>query len=172
MSIPRNVLNATLKTIHIPAMSLLNRFVQIIQLFILFYVIVAVLYASHFLLVSPLCTVLSFLLNRSLPPWYIWPSSPIEPQLSLDPIPSLSGVVEWRSSKVSLEHNLGHWQSVLTDGDLFLSKTLSSSMQPSRTIPYFYRANGTFDFDDITITTLITSNRFQVFRRLVERYQG
>jgi hypothetical protein len=153
-------------------MNLLSRFIRIIQLFSLFYVILAVLYASHFLIVSPLCAGLSFLLNRSLSPWYIWPPSSIEATLSLDPMPSWSGDVEWQSSDISPAYNLGHKHHVVTDGDLFLSKALSSSMRPSRTIPYFYRANGTFDPDDITITTLITSNRFQVFRRLVERYQG
>jgi len=39
-------------------------------------------------------------------------------------------------------------------------------------VPFYYRATGSFDQEDITITTLVTSNRFQVFSRLVERYQG
>ncbi len=55
---------------------------------------------------------------------------------------------------------------------LFMSKAFSSSYTPSTTIPYYYRASGPFDEEDITITTLITSDRFQVFARLVERYQG
>jgi hypothetical protein len=45
-------------------------------------------------------------------------------------------------------------------------------MGPSNVIPYFYRAKGSFDSDDITVTTLITSNRFKVFARLVEKYRG
>ncbi|KAF9456934.1 glycosyl-transferase for dystroglycan-domain-containing protein [Collybia nuda] len=148
-------------------MRFLNRSLRTVQLFTFLYVIVAVLYASHFFLISPLCTGLSFLFNHSLLPWYIW-----TPSLT-DVSPSIqSSVVEWKSLEISLEYNLGYSQPFLIDGGLFLSKTLSCSMQPSRTIPYFYRANGTFDPDDITIATLITSNRFQVFRRLVERYQG
>ncbi|KAJ7072628.1 glycosyltransferase family 49 protein [Mycena amicta] len=55
---------------------------------------------------------------------------------------------------------------------LFLSKAFANSMQPSKIIPFFYRARGAFDQEDITITTLVTSNRFQVFARLVERYSG
>ncbi|KAF9039460.1 glycosyltransferase family 49 protein [Hymenopellis radicata] len=55
---------------------------------------------------------------------------------------------------------------------LFVSKAFSSSYTPSTIIPYFYRASQDFEKEDITITTLITSDRFQVFARLVERYQG
>ncbi|KAK0486153.1 glycosyltransferase family 49 protein [Armillaria novae-zelandiae] len=55
---------------------------------------------------------------------------------------------------------------------LFLSKAFSSSLHPSKIVPFFYRASGHFDREDITITTIITSNRFQVFARLVERYRG
>lgn len=60
--------------------------------------------------------------------------------------------------------------------DHFLSLSFSSSLQPSKVIPYYYRASGPdtpgFNKEDITITTLVTSNRFKVFERLVERYQG
>ncbi|KAJ7209709.1 glycosyltransferase family 49 protein [Mycena pura] len=55
---------------------------------------------------------------------------------------------------------------------LFLSKAFANSMRHSKIVPFFYRATGTFDKEDITITTLVTSNRFQVFARLVERYSG
>jgi hypothetical protein len=60
--------------------------------------------------------------------------------------------------------------------DHFLSLSFSSSLQPSKVIPYYYRASDPdrvdFEKEDITITTLVTSNRFKVFERLVERYQG
>ncbi|KAJ8076862.1 hypothetical protein PM082_001285 [Marasmius tenuissimus] len=55
---------------------------------------------------------------------------------------------------------------------LFLSKAFSNSMHPSKIVPFFYRATGHFETEDITITTQITSNRFHVFDRLVRRYQG
>lgn len=45
-------------------------------------------------------------------------------------------------------------------------------MHPSRIIPYYYRATGRFENDDITVTTLISSDRFPVFRNLVQRYKG
>ncbi|GAA5904347.1 hypothetical protein JCM6882_003202 [Rhodosporidiobolus microsporus] len=60
--------------------------------------------------------------------------------------------------------------------DHFISMSFGSSLQPSKVIPYYYRATDPdrddFNKEDITITTLVTSNRFTVFERLVERYQG
>ncbi|KAF8891755.1 glycosyltransferase family 49 protein [Infundibulicybe gibba] len=58
------------------------------------------------------------------------------------------------------------------DQSLFISKAFSNSLRPTKIIPYYYRASGVIEQDDITITTLITRNRFPVFFRLVERYQG
>ena len=46
-------------------------------------------------------------------------------------------------------------------------------MHPSNIKPYFYCAKGYFESDDVTVTTLITSNNcFEVFPRLIEKYQG
>src|SRR5215213_4864836 len=56
--------------------------------------------------------------------------------------------------------------------EFFLSKVFSESMQPSHVIPYYFRAQQTPKKEDITITTLITENRFHVFDRLVTHYQG
>ena len=55
---------------------------------------------------------------------------------------------------------------------LFLSKAFSETLQPSNVTPFYYRASDKFDQDDITITTQITANRFEVFGKLVERYEG
>lgn len=66
--------------------------------------------------------------------------------------------------------------AVAISEDHFLSLSFSSSLQPSKVIPYYYRASAPdepgFNKEDISITTLVTSNRFKVFERLVERYQG
>jgi hypothetical protein len=56
--------------------------------------------------------------------------------------------------------------------DFFLSKAFGESLQPSKVIPYYYRASTDFGQKDITITTLVTSNRFKILAALVERYQG
>lgn len=55
---------------------------------------------------------------------------------------------------------------------LFLSKAFSGSMHPMKIFPYFYKASEVFDEDDITITTLVTPNRFEVLRKLALRYEG
>jgi hypothetical protein len=78
----------------------------------------------------------------------------------------------WTSSDVTLDHGLGLMVPVSVDRNIFLSKAFMNSMRPSNIKPYFYRAKGHFEGDDVTITTLITSNRFEVFPRLVEKYQG
>lgn len=53
-----------------------------------------------------------------------------------------------------------------------LSKAFSQSMHPTKIIPFFYQATGQIDQADVTITTLVTRNRFKVLKKLVERYQG
>ncbi|TRM69143.1 glycosyltransferase family 49 protein [Schizophyllum amplum] len=75
-----------------------------------------------------------------------------------------SGTVYWNSST--------RGPNAAASEDLFLSKAFSTSMRPSKIIPYFYRASDRPAANDVTITTLITSNRFHVFSRLVERYRG
>lgn len=55
---------------------------------------------------------------------------------------------------------------------LFLSKAFSSSMHPMKIIPFFYKGYQTFDDDDVTVTTLVTTNRLQVLEKLAARYQG
>jgi len=56
--------------------------------------------------------------------------------------------------------------------DFFLSKAFGETLQPSKVIPYYYKASANHAEEDITITTLVTSNRFKVLAALVERYQG
>ncbi|KAG2369267.1 glycosyl-transferase for dystroglycan-domain-containing protein [Suillus spraguei] len=46
--------------------------------------------------------------------------------------------------------------------DIFLSKAFSQSMHPLKVVPYYYRASRTFEQNDISITTLVTFNRFKV----------
>ncbi|KAG0251087.1 hypothetical protein BG011_007863 [Mortierella polycephala] len=63
-------------------------------------------------------------------------------------------------------------QKQVVDEDFYLSKVFSTAMQPSKVIPYYYRAEGVFDKEEVTITTLITENRFGVFKKLVRNYRG
>ncbi|KAI0342318.1 hypothetical protein BDW22DRAFT_1440154 [Trametopsis cervina] len=54
----------------------------------------------------------------------------------------------------------------------FLSKAFAQSMHPTKIIPFYYKARAPVDAEDVTITTLVTSNRYKVLKQLVERYQG
>ncbi|KAG0333603.1 hypothetical protein BG000_009026 [Podila horticola] len=56
--------------------------------------------------------------------------------------------------------------------DFYLSKAFGNAMQPSKVIPYYFKAEGVFDKEEVTITTLITENRFGVFKKLVRNYRG
>jgi len=100
--------------------------------------------------------------------------SPVQRQLlsSLEDLQTYKSTINWTSSEIALEHRLGHLEPTAMDEDLFLSKAFSSSLRPSKIIPYFLRARETPSPLGITITTLITRNRLKVFTRLVEQYQG
>lgn len=63
--------------------------------------------------------------------------------------------------------------------DLFLSKAFAEShayavqdKDDFKIVPNYYRASGPINNEDITITTLVTQDRFRVFQQLVETYQG
>lgn len=67
-----------------------------------------------------------------------------------------------------------------TDAGVFFSKAFATSQEHlsfndqnnMHIIPYYYRGSLTHDNEDITITTLVTRDRFLVFKQLVERYKG
>jgi hypothetical protein len=63
-------------------------------------------------------------------------------------------------------------QGAHLEEQLFLAKAFASSLQPMHAIPFFHRAPHVPDPDDITITTLVTPNRYEVLRRLAERHDG
>lgn len=82
----------------------------------------------------------------------------------------------WSSSRSSI-YKQRFLRSHPTTESLFLSKAFELSMQPSRVIPFYFRATGIgerigFPKEDITITTIVTSNRFSVLGKLARRYQG
>lgn len=124
-------------------------------------------------------------------PPYVRPDNLISGQeLALKRMKGLDGA-EWDQDKMNWyhpEYNKAHSgppsapapyedksPKVLSE-DHFLSLSFSNALQPSKVIPYYYRASEPdrpdFNKEDVTITTLVTSNRFEVFQRLVERYQG
>ncbi|CAO3644971.1 unnamed protein product [Cunninghamella blakesleeana] len=56
--------------------------------------------------------------------------------------------------------------------DFILSKIFSDAMGPSKVIPYYFKATETFDQEEVTISTLVTHNRFKVLSRLASHYKG
>ncbi|KAH7334647.1 glycosyl-transferase for dystroglycan-domain-containing protein [Rhizoctonia solani] len=57
-------------------------------------------------------------------------------------------------------------------GSLFKSKLFHATLKPTEVIPYYYRALHEHMHEDVTITTIVTSNRFEALAHLVEQYQG
>jgi glycosyltransferase-like protein LARGE len=51
-------------------------------------------------------------------------------------------------------------------------KVFSNTIQPSKVLPYYFKASREFDPESVTITTLITFDRYPVFSKLVTNYQG
>jgi glycosyltransferase-like protein LARGE len=160
-------------------------FLRVFRFLLALYLFAAVLYTTECFLLSPFRSGLSFLVSRRAPRLALWSTSSFNSLLpkrsSQDPysvsdsaalLEGSSDVIHWPSSAYALQNGLGHEKPVAMSEDLFLSKAFAGAMRPSKIVPFFYRATGGFDKEDITITTLVTSNRFQVFAGLVERYPG
>lgn len=80
--------------------------------------------------------------------------------------------VEWNKDVITWEEPGATSQAFAMSEDYFLSKAFGESLQPSKVIPYYYRATNDVPKEDITITTLVTSDRFKVLAALVQRYRG
>ena len=168
-------------------MSFILRPARIVQFLILVYVTIAFLYSTNHLVISPLMSSVWTrpLFHASSKPWLIFLSGPLPLSTvhnrdfakanpnSLKLPNSPNDVIQWVPSDfATMEIQDTNLTPVMMAEDLLLSKAFSQSMGPSKIIPFFYRASGQFDKEDITITTLVTSNRFNVFVQLVENYQG
>ncbi|OCH89878.1 hypothetical protein OBBRIDRAFT_755913 [Obba rivulosa] len=168
-----------------------------LQLCLVSYVAVAVLYTTQYVVLVPTVRVLYSLLTtsvlgsegRSSVPDSLGKSYGLSPRSSdthsavtlgneilsnLNWPEGLSSdeLLYWPSSTLSATLGMNHSGFTPILEETFLSKAFSQSMHPTRIIPYYYKASGSVDPDDVTITTLVTSNRFKVFKQLVENYQG
>lgn len=177
-------------------MPLFSRLARLLQFSVMVYVVVAIVYTTSHFVLSPLYSGIFALLSGvkgQAPSGLSWTSifsgsyalsthqnSPIDKvagknRLSLETSTLSKEVISWRLSEftanqMGLEYS--NLDPILMSEDLFLSKAFSQSMYPSKIVPFFYRAVGEFDKEDITLTTLVTSNRFKVFSQLVEIYNG
>lgn len=171
----------------------------IAKVFAVFYVSVSLLYTTNFVLVGSLKLVsrsvpgdLSATLNAIggfLSSWVAEPAISASAEGGSYTHDSFSShkpmdVIYWdtpspnilRAGSRSIRNDL----STSMDANLFLSKALALSEEHLtfgdrsnlEVIPFYYRGSHIPEQDDITITTLVTRNRFAVFHQLVEKYRG
>ncbi|KAJ7594975.1 glycosyl-transferase for dystroglycan-domain-containing protein [Mycena floridula] len=147
-----------------------SRLARGVQLMASLYAFITILFTAIYLLASLFRPLFSLPLPSTAAfPWTLISGfRPVDSQLAV----LQESVIHWNISangegSTSVQNGMFPLQE-----ELFLSKLFGNSFHPTKIIPFFYRATGTFDQEDITITTLVTSNRFKVFANLVERYQG
>ncbi|KAG0201900.1 hypothetical protein BGX28_005413 [Mortierella sp. GBA30] len=73
-------------------------------------------------------------------------------------------IMTWKTPAGYPEHEI--------DEDAVLHKIFANTMQPSKVLPYYFKAVREFDPESVTITTLITFDRYPIFSKLVTNYQG
>lgn len=61
---------------------------------------------------------------------------------------------------------------VVTPDPVFQSKLFGGAMGPTNLKPYYLRAIEYFSSEDITISTIVTSDRFPVLSKLATTYKG
>ena len=159
-----------------------------VQLGAFLYLAVAVLYTTTYLLVSPVSSLASYLskfatfgiatsfsVAQSANPRVDLLSQALHAQKLPDTEDKHAALMSFLASD-----DLLYWpnsspvspSTIPIREETFLSRAFSQSMHPTKIIPFFYKASGPIDEGDVTITTLVTSNRFPVLRKLVDRYQG
>ncbi|KAF7315177.1 hypothetical protein MIND_00032100 [Mycena indigotica] len=157
-------------------------FIRLLRSILALYTLAAVIHTTHFFIIAPLHSAVSSIVTHLSPHFLSLRLSrpilsrrenePVSPPIDTQALFKSDDLIHWKSSDFSLQHGFGHDSPVAMSESLFLSKAFANSMQPSKILPFFYRASGSFKDKDITITTLVTSNRFQVFGQLVEHYSG
>ena len=169
-----------------PRFSVLRQLRVVLQVLSFLFVAGCVLYTTNLLFIAPLSSLLldflEILVSRPSPVsnsgvvlhgLETGVAQPVIPPLTSNTTQARrQSMFSWTSSEFTLRNGLGHLQPIYVDESKVLSKAMSTSMHPSKVTPFFYRAKGSPAAADITITTLITSNRFDVFARLVEKYRG
>lgn len=168
-----------------------SRFFRLAQYAILVYVLFSVLYASNFLLASSIgSTILSLLVKTTDTSEGYSEGLAVRPRVDLITrarhileaqrrsealawtTDSSSDLVYWTLPDIDNADSLVNDDTVPILENTVLSKAFAQALHPTRLIPFYYKATSVVDQDDVTITTLVTSNRYKVLKQLVERYQG
>ncbi|KZT69694.1 glycosyltransferase family 49 protein [Daedalea quercina L-15889] len=174
---------------------------KVLRLCLLGYVALAVLYTTSCYVLSPLLVISQSALSFSASPWSHFSNLNHEAQVQVSDAPQepSSDAVNLKALSLPVDPSDALWPADIsaaaapfcfpTSATLqrpmtargaatplqeatLLSKAFAGALHPTRIIPFYYRAAGAPDPDDVTITTLVTRNRFRVFRRLVEHYRG
>ncbi|KAF9268696.1 glycosyltransferase family 49 protein [Marasmius fiardii PR-910] len=150
---------------------------RVLYQLVVLYFFLSILFTTYHLLVTPMQACISILVKTFISPSVkrqVAPHLPSSTHKTISTersnilynlgLPSRGSEVFWNASQSN--------SSIRMSEEVFLSKAFANTMHPSRMVPFFYRANGLFNTEDITVTTQITSNRLHVFDRLVRHYQG
>lgn len=162
-------------------MSSLRHTAHLCELALAAYVLSAVTYTTHRFVIDPLfghhLPALAFSPARAASSDLHLPAiqytHPADPQSHAgSPLGPPVNAQQW-AFDVELMPSIHSGEGELSwEEETLLSKAFAQAMPPAQIVPYYYRAHGTFDDDDITVTTLVTNDRFAVFARLVETYHG
>ena len=164
---------------------------RLLNLFVIFYVLVSTVYTTSFVL-SPFASYATGLLPVKYSSFFSslkfstgrWLGSVSRLEDSENKGPRLSytrprAIIRWDRISTGNNQSCENCSTSMSER-LFLSKAFSVSQEhlthgndnELEIIPYYYRASVLPEPNDITITTLVTRDRFTVFKQLVERYRG
>ncbi|CAO3593351.1 unnamed protein product [Absidia cylindrospora] len=142
-------------------------FPKVIKFFVLFYVTGSLLYLTAHL----------FGVTKGHSPGY--GNKHIAPRANTNPSMSSSQLQQHYLGlqRVTWTNRDGSKYETMPE-DFMLSKVFSDAMGPSKVIPYYFKAtqndndDDSFDPEQVTISTLVTHNRFKVLGRLASHYKG
>ena len=160
---------------------LLSVFLRILKTVVLSYAIVATVYTLLVPLVAFLPTHSSLRVGVDLLPSPSWKSSELKSDMSLHSnvgpgkLRWMDEPVYWRPSP-NLFFKTSSRRPLSMTEELFMNKAFSQSLQPTNIVPFYYRSSKSSErhpsYEDISIATLVTRNRFVVLAKLARKYQG
>lgn len=162
--------------------SLLSVFLRVLKMVVLFYAAIATVYT---LLLVPLAAFsppssflrvgIDLLSNPSRKFSELNRGVSLHNNVGLKKLRWMEEPVYWRPSPKFFFKTSPRKPLSMTE-QLFLNKAFSQSLQPTNVVPFYYRSSKSSEkrpsYEDISIATLVTSNRFLVLAKLASKYQG
>jgi hypothetical protein len=160
---------------------LLSVLFRILKAVVLSYAVVATVYTLLVPLVAFLPSHSSLRVGVDLLSSPSWKSSELESDTSLHSSAGpgklrwVDEPVYWRPSQNFFFRTSPRRPFSMTE-ELFMNKAFSQSLQPTNIVPFYYRSSKSSEkqpsYEDISIATLVTRNRFVVLAKLARKYQG